>query len=66
MLFNSLQFAIFFALVLLLHRSLPERSRNGLLLGASILTVCELVDFLTLSFLNKWHARKQVDDSERG
>ena len=35
----------------------------GLLLGASILTVCELVDFLTLSFLNKWRARKQVAHS---
>ena len=36
MLFNSLQFAIFFAFVLLLHRSLPERTRNGVLLGASL------------------------------
>jgi len=37
MLFNSLQFVLFFAVVLLLHRSLPRGTRNGLLLGASLL-----------------------------
>ncbi len=36
MLFNSFQFAVFFAVVLLLHRSLPASRRNGLLLGASL------------------------------
>jgi D-alanyl-lipoteichoic acid acyltransferase DltB (MBOAT superfamily) len=36
MLFNSFQFALFFALVLLLHRTLPRRLRNGLLLAASL------------------------------
>ena len=36
MLFNSLQFAVFFALLLVIHRALPERLRNRLLLGASL------------------------------
>ena len=36
MLFNSFQFALFFAAVLLLHRSLPREARNGVLLGASL------------------------------
>ena len=35
MLFNSFQFALFFAAVLVLHRSLPPAQRNGFLLGAS-------------------------------
>ena len=37
MLFNSLPFAVFFVLVLLLHRTLPAPARAGLLLGASLL-----------------------------
>jgi alginate O-acetyltransferase complex protein AlgI len=37
MLFNSVNFALFFAVVWALYRSLPARSRNGLLLGASLL-----------------------------
>jgi alginate O-acetyltransferase complex protein AlgI len=37
MLFNSFQFALFFFALWLLHRSLPPRHRNGLLLGASLL-----------------------------
>jgi D-alanyl-lipoteichoic acid acyltransferase DltB (MBOAT superfamily) len=37
MLFNSLQFALFFAVVLLLHRALPSRVRNAVLLGASLI-----------------------------
>ncbi len=36
MLFNTLQFAIFFAFVLLLHRTLPTRFQNGALLVASL------------------------------
>ena len=32
----------------------------GLLLGASVLTVCELVDYVTLKFLNKLNAHKRV------
>ncbi|MBW2419057.1 MAG: MBOAT family protein [Deltaproteobacteria bacterium] len=36
MLFNTLQFAVFFGIVLLLYRELPARRRNGLLLGASL------------------------------
>ena len=36
MLFNSLQFAVFFALTLLLYRNLPRRWRNPVLLGASL------------------------------
>lgn len=36
MLFNSFQFAVFFAVVLLLHRKLPKQYRNGLLLGSSL------------------------------
>ena len=35
MLFHSLQFAIFFAALLLALRTLPPRARNPLLLGAS-------------------------------
>ena len=27
----------------------------GLLLGASIITVCEMVDFVFLTFITKWH-----------
>jgi len=34
--FNSIQFALFFAVVWLLHRSLPARARNGFLLAASL------------------------------
>ena len=30
----------------------------GLLLGASVLTVCELVDFITLIFFNKFIKKK--------
>ncbi len=37
MLFPTLQFAIFFGLTLLLHRSLPLRARSGILLGASLI-----------------------------
>ncbi len=36
MLFNSLQFAVFFLCVLALHRAAPPARRNGLLLGASL------------------------------
>ncbi len=36
MLFNTFQFALFFCLVLLLHRRLPAAWRNPLLLGASL------------------------------
>ena len=32
----------------------------GLLLGASVLTVCELVDYISLAFLNKLNAQKKV------
>ena len=32
----------------------------GLLLGASVLTVCELVDYISLSFLNRLQAQKRV------
>ena len=32
----------------------------GLLLGASVLTVCELVDYISLPFLNKLNAQKKV------
>ena len=32
----------------------------GLLLGASVLTVCELVDYISLSFLNKLQTQKKV------
>ena len=35
MLFNSFQFAVFFLVVLGVHRALPERARNGWLLTAS-------------------------------
>ena len=34
--FNSIQFALFFAVVWLLHRSLPAAARNGFLLTASL------------------------------
>lgn len=34
--FNSIQFALFFAVVWLLHRSLPAGARNGFLLTASL------------------------------
>jgi D-alanyl-lipoteichoic acid acyltransferase DltB (MBOAT superfamily) len=37
MLFNTFQFAAFFAIVLLGYRLLPPRARNGWLLGASLL-----------------------------
>ncbi|MEE3328499.1 MAG: MBOAT family O-acyltransferase [Myxococcota bacterium] len=37
MLFPTLQFALFFGLTLLLHRSLPLRARSGILLGASLI-----------------------------
>jgi alginate O-acetyltransferase complex protein AlgI len=37
MLFNTFQFAIFFGVLLLLYRSLPQKARNPLLLVASIL-----------------------------
>ena len=37
MLFPTLQFAIFFGLTLLLHRTLPLRARSGILLGASLI-----------------------------
>ena len=36
----------------------------GLLLGASVLTVCELVDHVILSVINKWHKKKGVGASE--
>ncbi len=36
MLFNTLQFAVFFAVVLLLHRTLARERRNQLLLAASL------------------------------
>ena len=32
----------------------------GLLLGASVLTVCELVDFITLIFFNKFVKKRNV------
>ena len=32
----------------------------GLLLGASVLTVCELVDYMSLTFLNKLNAQKKI------
>ena len=32
----------------------------GLLLGASILTVCELLDYISLIILNKCHKKKAV------
>ena len=32
----------------------------GLLLGVSVLTVCELVDYISLSFLNKLQTQKKV------
>ena len=32
----------------------------GLLLGASVLTVCEIVDYVSLTFLNKLNAQKKV------
>ena len=37
MLFPTLQFALFFGIVLLLHRTVPRRARVGILLGASLL-----------------------------
>jgi alginate O-acetyltransferase complex protein AlgI len=37
MLFNTFQFALFFAVVLLLHRSLPKHLRNRVLLAASLI-----------------------------
>jgi len=36
MLFNTLQFAVFFAIVLVLYRNIPSRWRNGVLLAASL------------------------------
>jgi len=36
MLFNSVQFALFFVFVLALHRAAPPARRNGVLLGASL------------------------------
>jgi alginate O-acetyltransferase complex protein AlgI len=36
MLFNTFQFAIFLTLIIVLHRNLPYRARNPLLLGASL------------------------------
>ena len=32
----------------------------GLLLGASVLTVCELMDYISLSFLNKLQGQKRI------
>ena len=32
----------------------------GLLLGASVLTVCDLVDYISLTFLTKLNAQKKV------
>lgn len=32
----------------------------GLLLGASILTVCELVDYITMTCMSKFKAKHQV------
>lgn len=37
MLFPTLQFALFFGLTLLLHRTVPIRARSGILLGASLI-----------------------------
>ena len=37
MLFNTAQFVVFFALVLLVHRALPQQHRNAWLLGCSLL-----------------------------
>jgi alginate O-acetyltransferase complex protein AlgI len=37
MLFPTLQFALFFGLTVLLHRSVPMRARSGILLGASLI-----------------------------
>jgi D-alanyl-lipoteichoic acid acyltransferase DltB (MBOAT superfamily) len=37
MLFNTLQFVLFFALVLAVHRALPRGARNGWLLAASLI-----------------------------
>ena len=35
----------------------------GLLLGASVLTVCELVDYITLVIINKyWKKRNKIKD----
>ena len=35
----------------------------GLLLGASVLTVCELVDYITLLVINKyWKKRNKIKD----
>ena len=35
----------------------------GLLLGASVLTVCELVDYITLVVINKyWKKRNKIKD----
>ena len=31
----------------------------GLLLGASVLTVCEIFDFIVLSMMGLWSARKR-------
>ena len=33
----------------------------GLLLGASVLTVCELLDYLSLLFIRKWKGKPKVD-----
>ncbi len=32
----------------------------GLLLGASVLTLCEFVDYVSLSFMNRIHVQKRV------
>ena len=32
----------------------------GLLLGASVLTVCELIDFITLATINKFKRNKKT------
>ena len=36
----------------------------GLLLGASVLTVCEVVDFIVLSVMGLWNARKKAKKIE--
>ena len=37
----------------------------GLLLGASVLTVCELVDYISLIFLNKLQTQKKVSPTQQ-
>jgi D-alanyl-lipoteichoic acid acyltransferase DltB (MBOAT superfamily) len=69
MLFNTIQFAIFLALVLALHRLIPRSARNPLLLGASLLFytlwIPAYLPLLVIDILVNWALVRAMARSER-